>query len=444
MTALWAVAVKELRQIARDRRTLMVLLIVPAFFLFLYGYALNFDIRHVSLAVEDRDGSAESRDLVAAFERSEYFTVVANLAPGVDAVPLLDRREARAALVIPGDYGERLAAGDTADVQVLIDGDNANTATTVVAYITAVVREVDGRVRSGRSSDRPALGMTPVLVASRVWYNPELRSTVFLVPGLIAFIAMITAVISTALSIVRAYTGDVAGARGCETEAGPLFRDAGHRAGEAISLLHLGQIEMYAQEDADARRHFEQCLALAREIQSGETESECEILLGQLSLDAGDAAGARARFERALGVCRESQDKRNAAIALWWLGRTDLLAGDEGAARMKLTAALRAFQASGMISELLGCLEDVALLLGMAGAQDAAARLLGAVEAARQRAALARAPRYVRRWTGSLSEARQSLGSEAFSREWAVGSAWELAEAVRFIDAGVAKELATL
>jgi ABC-2 type transport system permease protein len=206
--ALWAVAVKELRQIVRDRRTLMVLLVVPAFFLFLYGYALNFDIRHVSLAVEDRDGSAESRELIAAFERSEYFTVVANLAPGVDAAPLLDRREARAALVIAHDFSERIAAGETAEVQVLVDGDNANTATTVVAYITAVVRDADGVFRSarswsGRSSDRPVFSVAPVTVASRVWYNPELRSTVFLVPGLIAFIAMITAVISTALSIVR-------------------------------------------------------------------------------------------------------------------------------------------------------------------------------------------------------------------------------------------------
>jgi ABC-2 type transport system permease protein len=196
VTALWAVALKELRQIVRDRRTLMVLLVVPAFFLFLYGYALNFDIRHVSLAVEDRDGSADSRDLIAAFERSEYFTVVANLAPGVDAGPLIDRREARAALVIPSHFSERLARGEIADLQVLIDGDNANTATTVVAYINAVIRETEGRFR-------PSPRLAPVSVASRVWYNPELRSTVFLVPGLIAFIAMITAVISTALSIVR-------------------------------------------------------------------------------------------------------------------------------------------------------------------------------------------------------------------------------------------------
>ena len=203
MIALWAVAVKELRQIVRDRRTLLVLLVVPAFFLFLYGYALNFDIRHVSLAVEDRDGSPESRDLVAAFGRSQYFTVVADLAPGVDPGPLLDRRIARAALVIPPDYSERLASGDTSEVQVLVDGDNANTATTVVAYINAVFRQVETQWR-GRSVDRPGVvRVAPILVESRVWYNPELRSTVFLVPGLIAFIAMITAVISTALSIVR-------------------------------------------------------------------------------------------------------------------------------------------------------------------------------------------------------------------------------------------------
>ncbi len=247
----------------------------------------------------------------------------------------------------------------------------------------------------------------------------------------------------SALSIVRAYTGDLAGARQCETEAGTLFREAGHRPGEAISLLHLGQIEMYAEEDEDARSHFEECLALARQIQSRETESECEILLGQLSLDAGDSAAARARFERALGLCREAEDKRNAAIALWWLGRTDLLAGDEDAARTRLTAALRAFQASGMISELLGCLEDVALLLGMADTQHAATRLMAAIEASRQRAALVRAPRYGRRWTAALAEARQELGFEAFSREWGEGSAWELADAVRFTGAAVSRELAT-
>ena len=81
MRRTWAVAIKELRQIRRDRRSLLILVFIPAFFLFLYGYALNFDIRHVSLAVQDRDGTAESRALIAAFVRSTYFDVVGRRSP---------------------------------------------------------------------------------------------------------------------------------------------------------------------------------------------------------------------------------------------------------------------------------------------------------------------------------------------------------------------------
>jgi ABC-2 type transport system permease protein len=196
VSGVWAVARKELRQIARDRRTLLILVFVPAFFLFLYGYALNFDIRHIALAVEDRDQTAESRALVAAFEGSPYFDVVARLTPGAGAEALIDRGAARAALVIPGRFAEQLGRGETTTVQVIVDGDNANTATTVVAYVTTLLREAEVRLLGPIEAATAA-------VAPRIWYNPELRSTVFLVPGLIAFIAMITAVISTSLSIVR-------------------------------------------------------------------------------------------------------------------------------------------------------------------------------------------------------------------------------------------------
>ena len=192
----WAVALKELRQIRRDRRTLVILIFVPTFFLFLYGYALNFDIRHVALAVEDRDNSVESRQLVAAFARSSYFDVVESTRSDLEMVALIDRRTARVALVIPAEFARDLRSGLTADVQVIIDGDNANTATTVLGYVSGVLRQA-----SLSLPGRPQ----PVLVTAepRIWYNPELRSTVFLVPGLIAFISMITAVVSTALSIVR-------------------------------------------------------------------------------------------------------------------------------------------------------------------------------------------------------------------------------------------------
>jgi len=192
----WAVAVKELRQIRRDRRSLVILIFVPTFFLFLYGYALNFDIRHVSLAVEDRDATSESRTLIASFEQSTYFDIVAATTSDREATGLIDRGTARAVLVIPGDFAAKLRRREQADVQVIINGDNANTATTVVGYVAGVLRQ------ASITFGGPVAG-TYVSVEPRVWYNPELRSTVFLVPGLIAFISMITAVISTALSIVR-------------------------------------------------------------------------------------------------------------------------------------------------------------------------------------------------------------------------------------------------
>src|SRR5688572_23145244 len=197
MRGILAVYRKELRQIARDRRTLMILAFIPAFFLLLYGYALNFDIRNVSLAVEDRDGSAESRALVSAFVNSGYFDLEAAVYSPAEAERLLDLNAARAVLVVPEGYSRDVTGGRTATVQVLISGDNANTATTVMGYALSIVRDASSQL-PGRVQLAP-----PIQVEPRIWYNPELRSTLFLVPGLIAYIAMITAVASTALSIVR-------------------------------------------------------------------------------------------------------------------------------------------------------------------------------------------------------------------------------------------------
>ena len=192
-----AVAVKELRQIGRDRRTLIILLFVPALFLLLYGYALNFDIRNVRLAVEDRDRSPQSRALVSAFVNSGYFDLVADVTSDRQLERLIDRNEARAALVIPADYGRDILAQRPVHVQIIIDGDNSNTATTVVGYAQAIVAE-QAAAANADIQLTPPLSLEP-----RVWYNPQLRSTLFLVPGLIAYISMITAVISTALSVVR-------------------------------------------------------------------------------------------------------------------------------------------------------------------------------------------------------------------------------------------------
>ena len=199
-----AVARKELRQIGRDRRTLMILAFVPAFFLLVFGYALNFDVRNIPLAVEDRDGSSESRALISAFVNSGYFTLAAVVRDPAEAEWMLDRNAARAVLVIPAGFARDVTTGLTPSVQVIVNGDNANTATAVVGYATSILQtasaEYAAPVAAMLDTRGPAL---PIGVEARIWYNPELRSALFLVPGLIAYLMMLMSVTSTALSIVR-------------------------------------------------------------------------------------------------------------------------------------------------------------------------------------------------------------------------------------------------
>jgi ABC-2 type transport system permease protein len=194
-----AVGIKEFRQIRRDRRTLMILLFIPVFFLLLYGYALNFDIRHVQLAVEDRDLSPESRRLVSAFVNSGYFDLTATVVTEQEIVDLMDRDRIRAALVIPRGLGRDVRRGVPTSVEVIINGENANTATTVMGYASTVITTESARYQvAAPGAPAPFVQLEP-----RVWYNPDLRSSLFLVPGLLAYIGMITAVVSTALAVVR-------------------------------------------------------------------------------------------------------------------------------------------------------------------------------------------------------------------------------------------------
>src|SRR5690349_11793633 len=119
-----AVAAKELRQILRDRRSLMILLFIPAFFLLLFGYALNFDIRNVTLAVQDQDRSAKSRELVSAFTNSGYFSLVGYVDSPAELDRLVDEGRVRTILAIPAGFERDLALRQPVIVQAIIDGDN--------------------------------------------------------------------------------------------------------------------------------------------------------------------------------------------------------------------------------------------------------------------------------------------------------------------------------
>src|SRR5215210_7268160 len=141
-----AVASKELRQILRDRRSLMILLFVPAFFLLLFGYALNFDIRNVRIAVQDQDRSTRSRELVSAFVNSGYFSLVGYVDSPTELDRLVDQGRARAILAIPSGFERDLTQRTPVTVQVIIDGDNANTASTVVGYTRTLINEFNGEL----------------------------------------------------------------------------------------------------------------------------------------------------------------------------------------------------------------------------------------------------------------------------------------------------------
>jgi ABC-2 type transport system permease protein len=198
------VIVKEFRQIRRDVRSLAFMIFLPAFMLLLFGYALNFDIKHIPLAVVDQDGSRASRDLVDKFRTTEYFDLKTVLPKTAAIDPILAREDVRVALVIPAKFADDLAAGQSPEVQVIVDGSNAMSGTTAAGYVGAILQSYSQRITLQALARR---GLTDVVLPLetevRVWYNPELRSANFLVPGLMAFILMVIVTVSTAFSVVR-------------------------------------------------------------------------------------------------------------------------------------------------------------------------------------------------------------------------------------------------
>ena len=199
-----AVVKKEFRQIGRDARTLIFLVAMPAFLLLMFGFALNFDVKHVPLAVCDEDGSAAAREFIGNFTHTEYFDFKYELSDPREVDRLLGEEKVRVALVVPRGFASDLAAGREPAVQVLVDGANASSASTAVGYIGTILQSDAVRMTARLLRDRglKSFGM-PLESDARVWYNPELRSAIFLVPGLMAFILMVILVVSTAFSIVR-------------------------------------------------------------------------------------------------------------------------------------------------------------------------------------------------------------------------------------------------
>jgi drug efflux transport system permease protein len=189
---------KEVIQLRRDTRSLILAFLLPLILLVLFGYAISFDVHDIRLAVLDHDRSMQSRSLLDAFRASGYFTLTRYLEQPQQIEPLFDRLQAQIVLVIPPDFSQKLGGGQAARVQALVDGSDANTATIALGYARAIVTAFSLDVQFRGSQFRP-----PLTLASRVWYNEELASRNMIVPGLIAVIMMIVAAILTSPTIAR-------------------------------------------------------------------------------------------------------------------------------------------------------------------------------------------------------------------------------------------------
>lgn len=197
-TRLVAVARKEILQLRRDTRSLILAFALPLILLVLFGYAISWDIRDIKTAVLDQDATRRSRELLDALRSSGYFDLTAHIQRPGEIAPLMDRGRIQAVLVIPVDFAKHLDAGQSAEVQAIVDGSDANTATIVLAYLQAVILTYSTRVQLEGVPFTP-----PIDAQSRVWYNEELVSRNMIVPGLVAVIMMIIAAILTSLTIAR-------------------------------------------------------------------------------------------------------------------------------------------------------------------------------------------------------------------------------------------------
>ena len=203
-TRLLAVASKEILQILRDSRSLIIVLIMPIILVLLFGYGVSLDLKHLPIYVYDRDGSQQSQDLLKRFQASDYFEIV-HVANSYAELPrALDNGNAKMAIVIPWDFSNRLHDGRPAQVQALVDATDDNSANVLIGYAQAVVQGYSSDIQVDWLRDRGQLaGITPLSVQTRTWYNEDLESSAFIVPGVLALVMSVIGAFLTSLTIAR-------------------------------------------------------------------------------------------------------------------------------------------------------------------------------------------------------------------------------------------------
>lgn len=189
---------KELLALLKDRRSRFVLILPPLIQLLVFGYAATFDLNNIPYALYDEDKGAAARDLAAAFRSSENFRLVATIASVQDIVPLVDSRRVLLVVHIGPRFTRDLIAGKPAPLQVIVDGRNSNTALIAVNYVRSIVNRFNTDWIEARDLPQP-----PARLETRAWFNPNLESRWFFIPGILGVITLLVTMLVTALSVAR-------------------------------------------------------------------------------------------------------------------------------------------------------------------------------------------------------------------------------------------------
>ena len=204
ITRFLAIAKKEIVQVLRDSRSLIIVLIMPVILVLLFGYGVSLDLKHLPIYVYDRDGSQQSQDLLKRFQASDYFEIGRVVNSYSDLTRAIDDGHAKMGIVIPWDFSQRLREGRPVPVQALVDATDDNTANVLIGYAQAVVQGYSSDVQLDWLRDRGQIVRpAPVSVETRTWYNEDLESSAFIIPGVLALVMSVIGAFLTSLTIAR-------------------------------------------------------------------------------------------------------------------------------------------------------------------------------------------------------------------------------------------------
>ena len=199
-----AMARKEVLQIWRDRRSLLIILVIPLIQLLIFGYAVNLDVKHVPLCVYDQDGTQTSQDFLKTFQATDYFNIVRLSESYQDIVRSIDHGVCSVAIVVPPQFSEDLHSGKQVNVQAILDASDSNSASIGVGYAQAIVQTYSVQIQigwqqsRGGSAGRPNISFEP-----RTWFNEDLESMANLIPGVVAMVMAVVGAFLTSLTIAR-------------------------------------------------------------------------------------------------------------------------------------------------------------------------------------------------------------------------------------------------